>query len=125
MPQLPMIVPIVVIGILIGSLLKSEKPKISFKKVGLWALVSGVLNAALAYADFLLTPAPQTTGFRATFVSQVSEVAFSVASFIAGFLIVVVVFAIAAAYLRFRGGGAETEEELELTPEENSKLQPG
>lgn len=132
MPQLPIVVPVIVIGIMFGSLLKSEKPKISFKKVGLWALIAGALNAALAYADFLLAPAAPsfpTTGtgsaFRATFVSQTSEVAFSVASFLAAFLIVVVVFVIAAAYLRFRGGRAEGEEGLELTAEETSKLQPG
>ena len=127
MPQLPTVVPIIVIGIMLGSLLKSEKPKISFKRVGLWALIAGALNAALGYADFLLAPAPPTTGFgfRAAFVSQTSEVSFSIASFLAAFLMVVVVFAIAAAYLRMRGGRTEAEEEAELTAEETSQLQPG
>lgn len=127
MPQLPTVVPIIVIGIMFGSLLKSEKPKISFKRVALWALIAGALNAALAYADFLLAPAAPTTGFafRAAAVSATSQVSFTIASFLAAFLMVVVVFAIAAAYLRLRGGRTEGEVEAELTAEETSQLQPG
>jgi len=74
----------------------------------------------------VMTPAPPTTGFafRAA-LSQTSEVSFTVASFLAGFVMVVAVFAIAAAYVRLRGGRTESDVESELTAEETSQLQPG
>lgn len=117
MPQVPIIIPVIVIGILFGSLLKSNKPKIPWKKVTAWALVAGVLNAVLAYAEVILTPQP-TFVFRAAAVTQVSEIPFSAASFLAGFIIVMVVFGIAAAYLRLRG----TESGPELENEEEPQL---
>jgi uncharacterized membrane protein len=85
----------------------------------------------LAYADFLFAPQPTFgggftgTATSFTFVRSVSDVPFTIASFLAGFLIVIVVFGIAAVYLRLRGGRAEAEEGMELTGEETSTLQPG
>jgi uncharacterized membrane protein len=128
MPQLPIIIPIIVIGILIGWLQKSKKPKISWRKVALWALVAGALNAANAYAVYILTPTPTFRGAGAgAFVQTTSDLGFTTASFLAGFLIVAAVFAIAAAYGRIRKGDSELGEEPE--PEENteelSKLESG
>lgn len=123
MPQLPIFIPIIVIGVLIGSLLKSKNPKISARRIVLWALVAGALNAVNAYAVFILTPQP--TFRAATFVSSTSGIGFTSASFLAGFLIVAVVFGIAGAYVRLRNGKAEAEEEFESTTEELSKLKPG
>ncbi len=110
MPQLPIILPIIVTGVLVGSLLKSNKPKVPFRKVTLWALVSGGLNAVFAYSEYVLTPQPTFT-FRATsFAAQVSDVAFTIGSFLTGFLMVIAVLGAAAVYLRLRGARSETEE---------------
>ncbi len=110
MPQLPIILPIIVTGVLVGSLLKSNKPKVPFRKVTLWALVSGGLNAVFAYGEYVLTPQPTFTFRATTFVPQISDVAFTVGSFITGFLIVISVLGAAAVYLRLRGTSSETEE---------------
>lgn len=119
MPQLPIIIPVIVIGILVGSMLRSNKPKIPFRKVTVWALVSGVLNAAFAYAEYIMTPQPTFTFRSTSIVAQTSDLAFTAGSFIAGFLVVLIVFGIAAAYLRLRGGESvsdlETEEKSNLT----------
>ena len=114
MPQLPIIIPIIIIGVLIGSLQKSGK-KTSARKITLWALVAGALNAANAYAVYILTPVPTFRGFGATttLVRSTSEIGFTVSSFIAGFLIVAAVFAIAAVYGRVRKGDSELSEESE------------
>lgn len=125
MPQLPIIIPIIVIGILIGWLQKSKKPKIPWRKVALWTLVAGALNAANAYAVYILTPQPTFRGAAAgAFVRTTSEIGFTTASFLAGFLIVAAVFVIAAAYGRVRKGDSELgeEPEPEADTEELSKL---
>ena len=62
MPQLPIIIPLIIIGITFGSLLKSEKPNISLKRITVWSLVAGLLNAVNAYAVYLLTPQPTFGG---------------------------------------------------------------
>ena len=127
MPQLPIIIPIIIIGVLIGSLQKSGK-KTSARKITLWALVAGALNAANAYAVYILTPVPTFRGFGATttLVRSTSEIGFTISSFIAGFLIVAAVFAIAAVYGRVRKGDSELSDESELQEtEELSKLKPG
>ena len=130
MPQLPIIFPLIVIGILIGWLQKSKKPKISWRKVTLSALVAGALNAANAYAVYILTPQPTfggAGGFVRTTSATTSDIGFTTASFLAGFLIVAAVFVIAAAYGRIRKGDSELGEEPE--PEEDaedlSKLKSG
>jgi hypothetical protein len=130
MPQLPIIIPLIIIGILIGSSQRSKK-KHSFKKIALWGLVAGALNAANAYAVYILTPVPTFRGGFAgasTFVrtTTTSEIGFTASSFIAGFLIVAAVFAVAAIYGRVRKGETELSEESEsLETEELSKLKPG
>jgi predicted permease len=127
MPQLPIIIPIIVIGILIGRLQKSKTPKVSWRRLALWALVAGALNAANAYVVYILTPQPTFRGAATgTFVrtATTSEIGFTTASFLAGFLIVAAVFAIAAAYGRVRKGDSELEEEPEpeADTEDLSKL---
>jgi hypothetical protein len=97
----------------------------------LLALVAGALNAANAYAVYILTPAPTSRfGFAAagtTFARTPSELGFTVSSFIAGFLIVATVFAVAAVYGRIRKVESEGIEEAESQEdtEELSKLKPG
>ncbi len=127
MPQLPIIIPIIVVGGLVGSLLKSRKQKIPGRKILVWSTIAGLLNGVFAYAELILTP-QQTTTFRGTtFVTQTSPIAFTASSFLAGFLIVLATFGIAAIFLRMRKGDSEPEEEeeTESTSEESSKLKPG
>ena len=127
MPQLPVIIPLIIIGILFGSLLKSGKTKISLRRIKTWSLVAGVLNAVNAYAVYLLTPQPTFGG--ATFVrtTTTSYVPFTAASFLAGFIIVAAVFAIARLVSRGHQGDVELaeESESELNNEELSKLKTG
>jgi hypothetical protein len=138
MPQLPIIIPLIIIGISFGSLLKSEKPKISLRRVMTWSLVAGLLNAVNAYAVYLLTP--QTTFRGGTFTGATftgatfarttgatSSIGFTAASFLAGFIIVAAVFGIARFISRKHQGDAELGEEPEsdLDNEDLSKLKPG
>jgi membrane-bound metal-dependent hydrolase YbcI (DUF457 family) len=125
MPQLPVIIPLIIIGVLFGSILKSATPKISLRRVMIWSLVAGLLNAANAYAVYLLTPQPTFRG--ATFARTTTDVGFTAASFLAGFIIVAAVFVIARVVSRRHQGEAELSEgsESELNGEELSKLKPG
>lgn len=130
MPQLPVIIPLIVIGISFGSLLKSENRKISMRRVMIWSLVAGLLNAVNAYAVYLLTPQPTFGGatFARTTATTTTYIPFTAASFLAGFIIVAAVFAIARVIGRGHQGGAElgeeSESESELSNEELSKLKP-
>lgn len=126
MPQLPVIIPLIIIGISFGSLLKSKKQKISLKRVMAWALVAGLLNAANAYAVYILTPQPTFRG-ATTFVRATTDVGFTTASFLAGFIIVAAVFGIARIVARRHKDDTELgeESEAELTSEELSKLKTG
>lgn len=134
MPQLPVIIPLIVIGISFGSLLKSEKAKISLRRVMIWSLVAGLLNAVNAYAVYLLTPQPTFGGatFARTTTTTATYIPFTAASFLAGFIIVAAVFGIARVVSRRHQGEAELgeeslgeESESELGKEETSKLKPG
>jgi len=91
MPQLPVIIPLIIIGISFGSLLKSEKPKISLRRVMIWALVAGLLNAVNAYAVYLLTPQPTFGGATFARTTTTTLIPFTAASFLAGFIIVAAV----------------------------------
>lgn len=126
MPQVPIIIPLIVVGALVGSLLKSRKQKIPGRRILVWSIISGLLNGVFAYADLILTP-QQTTTFRGTtFVAQISPIAFTAGSILVGFLIVLAVFGTAAIFLRARKGDSEPEEEDETELEkESSKLKPG
>jgi hypothetical protein len=127
MPQLPVIIPLIIIGFLFGSLLKSEKPKMSLRRVMIWSLVAGLLNAINAYAVYLLTPQPTFGGATFARTTTTTYIPFTAASFLAGFIIVAAVFAIARVVGRGHQGGAELgeESESELNNEELSKLKPG
>ena len=127
MPQLPVIIPLIIIGISFGSLLKSGNTKISLRKIMTWSLVAGLLNAVNAYAVYLLTPQPTFGGATFARTTTTSYVPFTAASFLAGFIIVAAVFAIARLVSRGRQGEAEVGEESEsdLDNEELSKLKSG
>jgi lysylphosphatidylglycerol synthetase-like protein (DUF2156 family) len=128
MPQLPVIIPLIIIGISFGSLLKSEKPKISWRRVVMLSLVAGLLNAVNAYAVYLLTPQPTFGGATFARASATTDISFTVASFLAGFIIVAAVFVIARVVSRRHQGEAPElgeESESELNSEELSKLKSG
>jgi hypothetical protein len=130
MPQIPIIVPLIVVGLVVGSILKSKSPKISRKRLASASLVAGLLNSIHAYLLYLLTP----TGTAASFggartgapsiggLASTSEGAFVASSFLAAFLIVLLVIGIAMAYVRIRRG--EELEAPELAAEEEPTLTP-
>ena len=128
MPQIPIIIPVIVAGIAVGSVIKSQSPRISRRKLVSASLVAGLLNAINAYVVNSLSPqqtlaranftVPQTANFS---VPQTSWIVFVVASFIGGFLIVLAVLGIAMIYAR-RGKGAEQEEFPEPLSETEPKV---
>ena len=127
MPQVPIIVPVVVTGIVLGAIIKNRTPHISKRRFAGAAVVSGLLNSVYAYAEYLLTP--QQVTFRGFTIQRPagSEYGFVIASFLAGFLIVIAVIGIGLLYARFRKTET-TEEEVEspeLNSEEESQFKPG
>ena len=132
MPEIPIIVPLIVVGLAIGSILKSKNPKISKKKLGSASLVAGLLNSIYACLIYSLVPTQIAAG--AGGVSQggpampiglasTSVVSFTAASFLAGFLLVLLVLGVAAAYARV-GKREEIEEAAEVASEEGAALAP-
>ncbi len=115
-----MLIPLVVTGLLVGSMLKSESHRISKKKLAGAAVLSGLRNGAQAYLVYLMTPLPTSTFFQTTAAAAAlrgtSEVDFTISSIFAGILIVLVIVGIAMLYARSRGG-AEEEESVDLTAE--------
>ena len=115
-----MLIPLVITGLAVGSMLKSESHRISKRKLAGAAVLSGLLNGGQAYLIYLLTPTPTTTFFQttaATALRRTSEVDFAISSFLAGVLIVLVIVGIAMLYARSRGGGEEEEESNDLVNE--------
>jgi hypothetical protein len=131
MPQIPIIVPLIVVGLVVGSMLKSKSPKISRKRLASASLVAGLLNSIHAYLLYLLTPtrtaasatgAP-TGGPPLQGLASTSGGTFVASSFLAAFLIVLLVIGIAMAYARVRRG-EELVEPPELAAEEEPTLTP-
>jgi len=119
MPQLPVIIPIIVTGLLVGSALRNPSRGISKKKIGGASVLSGLLNGAEAYVANLITPQPTTTFTRAgstvsftlpAAARQTSELVFYASSILAGILIPLFIVAIAMLYSR----GSRVEENVEL-----------
>jgi hypothetical protein len=133
MPQIPIVVPLIVIGLAVGSTIKSKSPRISKKKLASASLAAGLLNSIHAYLLYLLVPVQiptRVTGIPTTgptalqgFAST-SEVSFLVASFLAAFLMVLLVLGVAMAYARV-GRGQELGEAAEVASEEDAVLRPG
>jgi FtsH-binding integral membrane protein len=127
MPQIPIIVPLIVVGLVVGSILKSKSPKVSRKRLASASLVAGLLNSIHAYLLYLLTPTGTAASFRGAAtgalptggLASTSEVAFVAASFLSAFLMVLLVFGIAMAYVRIR-----RSEELVDVPELTSEVEP-
>jgi len=110
MVQIPIIVPVVVLGVTVGALLRSKRIP-TRKMIGSSSLVSGLLNAAYAFILNMANP-PQNFAQGATQIQGTSELPFVVASFLTGVLMVFAVLVMAVIYLRLRG-----TEEIEKLPE--------
>lgn len=122
MPQAPIIIPVIVAGVTLGSLLVSEKRTLSKKKLGGVSLLSGLLNLGNAFLVYQLAPPPTftrgTTQFRAATTG--SENVFYASSFLVGVLMVIAIIGIALTYAHFKGPKPEEDEETKL---EESKLE--
>jgi hypothetical protein len=135
MPQPPIVLPIIITGLTLGSILASQAKTISKKKFAGISLVSGLLNSAYAYVLYELSPPPTFsragyTGYTGTqFRVQTGggETGFIISSFITGLIFVIAVCGIALAYARFRGKKEHEEDEVEdektLTDEDLGKLE--
>ncbi len=131
MPQIPIIVPLIVVGLVVGSMLKSKSPKVSRKRLASASLVAGLLNSIHAYLLYLLTPTRTavsdtgvpTGGSPLQGLASTSVGAFVASSFLAAFLIVLLVIGIALAYVRIRRG-EELLEAPELAAEDEPTLTP-
>jgi len=144
MPTTPTVIPLIVAGLMLGSLLVSEKRKVSKKKLLGVALLGGLLNAANAFIVYMLFPPTTFSRFgggsfagsafaggtftgSSTFqfrgaAGATSESSFIFLSFITGLLIVIVVVGVALLYVRYKGGHTE-EESGEAKPEEQEELE--
>ena len=103
-------------GITFGSLLVSEKHKLSKKKlVGVSAL-SGILNLGNAFLVHQLFPTPTLTRVATQFRAAAagSEYVYYASSFLVGFLVVLVIVGIALIYARLKGARPEEDEESTL-----------
>ncbi len=127
MPEIPIIVPLIVVGLAVGATLKSGSTRISKKKLASASLAAGLLNSAYAYLLYSLTPVqtptrptgiPNAGSFPLGSFTTTSVTSFVAASFLAAFLMVVLVLGIAMAYSRRRGGEDLTEIPEQVTEEE-------
>ena len=130
MPQIPVLIPVIVAGLTVGSVIKSQSRTISNKKLISASLVAGLLNGLYGYAVDALSPPqtfPRTSSIPSIFAASIpttSWIVFVIESVLAGFLIVLAVLGIAKVYAWTRKG-EEVEELSNLTSEEESALTPG
>ena len=143
MPQAPIIIPIIITGILVGTIAASKGEMVKRKKLLLASLLSGILNVANAYLLILLTPARsgfsgysgqysgQSSGqFSGTYAryrggGANSQLLLLVSSFIVGFLLPLVIIGIGMLYARRKAGkefGEESgEDELDALREDSDQ----
>ena len=137
MPQIPVLIPIIVTGLLVGSVMINRK--ITKKRLGVVSLLSGVLNGAQAYLGNLLLPTGRGGGAAffpgggggagftpppgVTFTArnaaagagaQTTELAYTLTSIVVGILIPLVILGIGLFRARSKGG------EEEVAPEEET-----
>jgi hypothetical protein len=115
MPQAPIVIPLIITGLLFGSLLKQQRKSFSKKSVAIASVSAGLLNGVHAYLLDILTPQPTiptTFANRAGFALRATATAtipFVVSAIAVGILIVLVVVVVAAIFGRFSRGTAEEE----------------
>ena len=112
MPQPPIVLPIIITGLTLGSILASQAKTISKKKFAGISLVSGLLNSAHAYVLYELSPRPTFSRAGTQFTVQTgSETGFIISSLITGIIFVLAVCGIALAYAKFRAKKDQGEDE--------------
>jgi hypothetical protein len=112
MPQIPVIIPIIVAGLIVGSMIRSGARGISKKRLAAASVLSGLLNGGQAYLISFLTPQPTSAFFRTTVsetVRQTSEMVFTISSVLVGILIPLAIVGIAMLYSRVRKGQEDVE----------------
>lgn len=119
MPQVPIIIPVIVAGLFVGTVLRSKNLRISKRKLMTAGLLAALLNGAHSYVVYLFTPTPTYARATLTNIPATSPLEFVAASFLAGFLLVIAVPGIAIVYCRIR-----KKEELEEIPEFGSEGEP-
>ncbi len=123
MPQEPIIIPLIIVGLLVGGLLKHPRKSISKKSLAVAAIFSGLLNGLNAYLLDILSPTPTTnfptggvgfqTGGTTTFTARAFAlratpiIPFTILSILVGILIVLLVVGIAVLYRRMSGAPEE------------------
>ena len=136
MPTAPIIIPLIVSGLMLGSLLASGQRRLSKKRILGVSVITGLLNTANAYLVYTLFPPTFTrfgggafaggtltgaaTGsfqFRGAGAGATSEGSFLLLSFITGVVIVLAVVGIALLYARHKS--QQPEEETEETKAES------
>ena len=118
MPQLPVLIPIIVTGLLVGSVMRSAGARISKKRLAVASVISGLLNGGQAYLVNLLAPQPTSTFFRTTVsaaVQQASEMVFIISSILVGILIPLAIVGIAMIYAHFRKGEEDVDVEESIS----------
>ncbi|MEM3060825.1 MAG: hypothetical protein QW265_00255 [Candidatus Bathyarchaeia archaeon] len=112
--QSPIIIAIVVAGILIGDLLRRTDVRIGWRRSILGSLVGGIGNAIYATALVLLGGGTigQTKSLSAERLGPLPEeiISFLVSSFIAGALIILLMFLVATITIRILGRTVVEEE---------------
>ena len=128
MPQISVIIPVIVAGLVVGSLIKSKSGTISNKRLVLASLAAGLFNGLYMYVVYSISPQPTFT--RGTFtgsatgtftVPTISWEVLVVESVLSGFLLVFAILGIAKLYARIRKG-QEVEEPQGPDLEQEPKL---
>jgi len=97
MLQLPIIVPIIIVGFLIGDILRKSETRIGWKRLIFGSLVGGIGNILYAFAFI---------SFKGGDFNQIEaseKTSFLISSFLIGFLIVLIVFVTAIITIKILG----------------------
>jgi len=142
MPTAPIIIPLIVAALTVGSLLANQTRKLSKKKLLGVSTLAGLLNVTNAYLVYTLFPPVAFTRFSGeSFTGGGSSTvtggyssgyqfrgaggsmgSFLILSFVTGLLIVLAVVGIAVVYARHKIGESEDAGELKLEETEENKL---
>jgi len=113
LPQVPILIPLIIAGALLGSVWSSKDLVAVWKKTVLAATVSGILNAGYAWLLGFLKIS--TTGLIANVTGAIpstnNNLVFMASCGVAAFLIVVIVYLSALGMMRYRRGKTLEPEE--------------
>jgi len=113
MPEVPSIVPLILAGILIGSILRTTRAHMSWRFIIVGSLLGGLGNVANAAAllffqnpetrQSIPSSLPNSQLIRTQTIFSLTPFSFLILSFIVGVLMVLLVFVAAVVTLRIRG----------------------